>query len=381
MKIKEVNVAIFGSGLAGLTAGVTLLEKGITKVAVFEKRPFQGGAVSNTPMCVMAVKNDIVYQDKAFRTHCEFTNYSGNMAVARAWINNSCRIPDFIRSLGLDFAGIVETPLEEIGAKNGYTGGFPKGMNIGDYYILKARGKGHGAALICLKAARKIEKLGGELIFNTQLVKLIREGKKVTGAVVREKNGEAYQVKARAVIVATGGISDDAGLVEEMSGYKVTDRECSHGGNTYFNHFVNGGMNGEGQRAIWDIGGARKPGLGAGRLMAYPGVVNYVPWETKNQMHTILEQPYLVVNKFGKRFINEEENQVSVNMAAAMRNQPGRVAYLIFDEMTMKRLEEQGTEYFYMIFPASKIVDGRRQFQEMIQVHHNKHVFICDTLE
>ena len=254
-------------------------------------------------------------------------------------------------------------------------------MNIGDYYLLKARGKGHGAALVCLRAAQKIRRLGGEMIFNSRLEELVKKDGTVTGAIVRQKDGKTYEVCAKAVIVATGGVSDDPKLVEEMSGYKVTDRECSGDGNMYFNHFVNGGMMREGQKAIWKAGGARCPGLGAGRLMAYPGVVDYVPWQTKNQMFTILEQPYLVVNKDGKRFINEEENQVSFNMGAAMKNQPGRIAFLIFDDATMTRLEEHGTEYSYMIFPAEKIVDGRKQFQEMIHQRHNKHVFACDSIE
>ena len=36
-------------------------------------------------------------------------------------------------------------------------------------------------------------------------------------------------------------------------------------------------------------------------------------------------------------------------MAAAMRQQPGRIAYLIFDDDTMTHLETEGTEYSYMI--------------------------------
>ena len=42
MRDKTVNVAIFGSGLAGLTAAVTLLEKGVTGVAIFEKKALSG---------------------------------------------------------------------------------------------------------------------------------------------------------------------------------------------------------------------------------------------------------------------------------------------------------------------------------------------------
>lgn len=382
MREVNVNVAVFGSGIAGLTSAVTLLEKGVEDVVVFEKRPFQGGAISNTPMCFMTVKNDSVYQDKAFKTHAEYTSFSGNMAAARAWINNSWRIPEYIKSLGLDFEFFVETPLEEIGASDAYTGGFPFGMNLGDYYILKARGKGHGAALVCLRSAQKIKRLGGRLEFNTSLVELIKEGNKVIGAIVKEKNGETYKVNANAVIIATGGIGN-AGkeMMKEETGYIYTDRECSDGGNLYCNSFFNDQMTGDGLKAVWDIGGAKGAIMGSGRNLAYPGILNNVPWIVRNQMVTIQEQPYLIVNSYGQRFIDEGENRRSANMAAAMRNQPGRIAYLIFDDDTMTRLETHGTEYFYMIFPAVQIIDGREQFREMIEVQKNKHIFMADTLE
>ena len=91
----------------------------------------------------------------------------------------------------------------------------------------------------------------------------------------------------------------------------------------------------------------------------------------------------MVVNKDGKRFINEEENQVSFNMGGgAMKNQPGRIAFLIFDDATMTRLEEHGTEYSYMIFPAEKIVDGKKTVSGDRSIkRHNKHVFACDSIE
>ena len=42
MKEKKVNVAIYGSGIAGLTAAVTLLEHGVRDVCVFEKKTISG---------------------------------------------------------------------------------------------------------------------------------------------------------------------------------------------------------------------------------------------------------------------------------------------------------------------------------------------------
>ena len=65
----------------------------------------------------------------------------------------------------------------------------------------------------------------------------------------------------------------------------------------------------------------------------------------------------------------------------AIRNQPGRVSYMIFDDDTRKHLEEEGVDYFYFVFPAEKLTDIRGQFKEVIEVKKNKHVFMADTIE
>ena len=65
MQNLKVDIVVMGSGGAGLTAAITALDYGAS-VACFEKRPFQGGAVSNCPIINMAVKNDPKYQAKAF---------------------------------------------------------------------------------------------------------------------------------------------------------------------------------------------------------------------------------------------------------------------------------------------------------------------------
>lgn len=155
----------------------------------------------------------------------------------------------------------------------------------------------------------------------------------------------------------------------------------SDGGNFFCNSFFNDQMTGDGLKAVWKIGGKKSPILGCGRHLAYPGIVNHVAWLVKNQLSTIMEQPYLVVNQKGKRFIDEGENRRSANMAAAMRQQPGRIAYLIFDDDTMDHLEAEGTEYFYMIFPSVKIENGREQFRKVIEEDHNKHIYVAPTLE
>ncbi|MGI6333169.1 MAG: FAD-dependent oxidoreductase [Saccharofermentanales bacterium] len=380
MQIIKTEVAVIGSGLAGLSAALVLAENGI-KVMVFEKRPFQGGAVSNTPMCTMVVRNERKFQDRAFEVHNEFTNYNGNMGLARTWINNSWRIPGLITGLGLDFAGKVETSYDEIGTINAYTGGFPKGMNLGDYYLLKARGKGHGGALICLRAVNKIRALGGEIHFNRTLTEILVDQGRIIGAIVTDKAGGKTRIDCQALIVATGGFSENREMVKKYTGFDYTDANCSNGGNVMFNHFVNAQTTGEAHQAVWAAGGAKGPVSAFGRLVPGPGIVSYTPWFTRNNLYTVAEQPYLLINRNGKRFINEAVAQTSMNQGVAIKNQPGRYAFLLFDEETLEHLEQVGTEYAYMIFPAKKITNLREQFREVIEDQGNQHVFVADSLD
>jgi len=362
MREIKTELAVMGSGLAGLSAALTAAEKGV-KVALFEKRPFQGGGVSNTPMMTMAVKNSPEYQDKAFDTHMNYTNWNADPAVVRAWIHNSYRIPDFIKDLGLDFLMIVETPLEKIGADRGYCGGFPNGYNLGDYYFLKARGKGHGAAIICLKAAEKLRQLGGEIYFNTTIQKLVKDGDAVAGAIATEKGGEEVRISCESIIVASGGFSDNPEMIREYTGHIYTNNNCDGDGDVLFNTHPNAQLYGEGQKAVWEIGGAKGAmGINGHNLVPGPGIIGYNPWIVYNQTRTMQEQPYLWVNQLGKRFINEAMSNDHMAMGTSIVRQPKKCGFIVFDEATKRHMENEGLEYIYHIFPAEKLEDVTAQF-------------------
>lgn len=381
MKVIETEVVVMGSGLAGLSAAVKLAEKGV-KVALVEKRPFQGGGVSNTPMMTMAVKNEKEYQDKAFDVHMNFTINSCNPAVARAWINNSYRIPEFITGLDIDFLMIVPTLLEEIGEKRGYCGGFPNGYNLGDYYFFKPRGKGHGAAIICLKAANRLRELGGEIYFNTAIKHLIKDGDKVIGAKAVIKSGEEVQFNCKSLVIASGGFSDSPELIKEATGLKYTNDNCDDGGEVIFNTQPNAQMTGDGQMAVWEIGGAKgSMGVNGHNLVPGPGIIGHNPWIVYNQTRTIQEQPYLWVNRLGQRFVDESMSNDHMTMGTTIANQPGHYGYIIFDEDTKLHMEKEGLEYIYHIFPAEKLDNVTAQFDELINVKGNKHIFMSDTIE
>ena len=382
MRIIETDVVIMGSGLAGLSAALTAQEHGM-RVAVFEKRPFQGGGVSNTPMQVLSVRNDPAYQDKAFKIHMDYTNWNANPHVVRAWLKNSTRIPGFITGLGIRFLNIKYNPLEELGTTRGYEVGFPNAFHIGDYYRLKGIGKGHGAAVVCKKAADKIRQQGGEIYFSTPIEKLVKENDTVTAALARDKKtGETIQIHAKAFIIASGGFNDNAEYIKKYCGLTLTDKNCSGNGNVVFNNFTNSQLTGDGQTAVWEIGGGKGAmGLNGHDMVPGPGIVgNNCAWIVYNQLRTIQEQAYLWVNQKGQRFICEEQSDNHMAMVTAILNQPEKCAYLIFDEDTRIHMEKDGVERAYFIFDANTLNDVEKQFREVI-AKGNRHVFMADTIE
>jgi fumarate reductase flavoprotein subunit len=382
MKDMETDILVVGSGIAGISAALTAQRRGGVNVTLIEKRPFQGGGVSNTPMMTMAVKDDPAYRDRAFRTHMDYCNWNANSAAVRSWIVNSARIPGFIRDLGLDFLAVVETPLEEIGQKRGYCGGFPNGYNLGDYYFLKAIGRGHGAAVIIKKAADKFVSLGGTFIRNCALKELLTENDAVTGAVAKVKGEGETRINAKAVILASGGFSDNAEMIKTHLGFNFTDVNCSNGGDVLFNTFPGAQMTGDAQQAVWAIGGAKGPmGVNGHNLVPGPGIIGNVPWIVRNQMRTVQEQPCLWVNALGERFISEDMANDHMAMGTAIANQPDRVSYLIFDEDTKLHFENKGIDYVYHIFPAEKLEHVTRQFEQLIHEAGNKHAFVTESLD
>ena len=62
------------------------------KVIVFEKKPYQGGAVSNCPIAYVSIRKDRAFQNAAFHLLYEYSNYnanpSDNSSVCKQFLEN-----------------------------------------------------------------------------------------------------------------------------------------------------------------------------------------------------------------------------------------------------------------------------------------------------
>lgn len=384
------DLAIMGSGLAGLGAAYMAAKEHNMKVAVFEKRPFQGGSVSNCPIQMMSVPDDRKCLLKALDVVGEFTNYACDLGLVRTWFTYSSRLPKLVfEDLGIKYDSAVYVDPDTYGTERAFGGvGFPKGMDVGDYYFMRGRGLSHAAPLICLRLRREIEKMGGEFYFSTPITEITREENgKVTGAKARSVDGkDEYEIVCKAVCVASGGFSNDKKMLKEELGLTLENDIYpsfdTGKGNVMFIHFPNGKYTGDGQKAVWKIGGYKGGMAVTGPVnVPNPGVYGNVPFMAVNQTRIMQEQPYLWVNRLGERFMNEEMSAQHMASAVHVLNQPGNYAWMIFDEDTAVRWSKRGCEdgFVYFVFQGVQITHIREQLDKMIEAG-SVHVAHADTI-
>lgn len=385
-KTVEYDVVVMGSGVAGMGAAYKLANAGGLKIAVFEKYPAQGGAVSNCPMCFCSTPDTPEAQKSAYEVLAKFSNYSANMGLISKVVKYSSEFPKiFLDELKIEAPMVVNRDPADYGNQRGYTMGHANGLDVGDIYFLNGRGQGHGLALALLRMRFMLEKKGVEFFFSTPIKKIIREENgKVTGAIAYEKDGTEIEIKCKALIVASGGISGNMEMMKELGVINTKFEEVYTDGYLVNITFPDSCQDGDGQKAVWEIGGKRTGiVISADPQVPNPGVRigPNTPWLAANETKIITEQPYLRVNEMGRRFINEEMSNNHTSMSTAIiQNNTNMCCYMIFDEDTAKSLGE-GVEdgYVYFIFKGIAVQDIKGQMDAAI-AKGNKHMCHFDTI-
>lgn len=386
MKIINTDVAVMGSGVAGLGAAYKLAKAGV-KVHVFEKYPAQGGAVSNCPMCFCSTPDTPEAQKSAFEVLARFSNYTANMGLISKVVKASSELPEIVLN-ECKIETMIKVPRDpaDYGNQRGYTMGHANGLDVGDIYFIKGRGQGHAFALVNLRLRFMLEKMGVEFHFSTPIKEIVRnDSGVVTGAVAYEKDGTEVQINCKAVVVASGGITGNIPMMKEEGVIKTSKYEEVYKDGYQVNiTFPDSCQDGDGQKAVWAVGG-KKGGIciSADPQVPNPGVRvgPNTPWLAANQTKVVTDMPYLRVNELGKRFINEEmaSNHTAMS-SAAVRNNPNMAYYLIFDEDTAKKLADSVEDgYVYFIFQGAKVEHLREQMDGAI-AKGNKHMCHFDTI-
>jgi len=366
MKNLKADVVIAGAGGAGVCAAVTAIE-GHAKVIIFEKSHAVGANQTSFAGAIYAVESKIQHQagenltrDKAFDMFMEHVHWSTDARLVKTYIDKSADTIEWLEKHGIEFEEFLGSYTED-----GYR----------TMHISKGKGHGHGGATIVKRLMDAAKNLGAEVYMDTPVKKILMSGDRIKGVIAEDKTGEEIHVDTGALIIATGGYCYNKEMIKKYDGFTVGhDLVILH----KFKHIT-----GDGIQMAWEIGAAAE-GMGphlAGKNIPGPGINKGVPWLVKNQLRVLEDQPYLWVNKEGKRFINEEIVINHPYIANAITRQTSRCAYFIFDYDTKKQMEKTGVDLTpNRMWGDKKIVDLDGQIEQCVK-DGNENIFIADSLE
>ncbi|MDF2523133.1 MAG: flavocytochrome c, partial [Clostridiales bacterium] len=295
------DIVIIGSGGAGLTAAIEASMDG-AKVIVVEKNSFMGGNTNYATGGLNAAGTK--YQEaKGVQDSAELF-YKDTMKgghdlndpeLLKVLSEKSADAIYWLESLGADLSNISRSG----GASADRMHTAPEGAAVGSYLMGVFE--------------ENVKKLGIDVRLNTKAVEILSEGNKATGIVVETSEGQKYTINAKAVIVASGGFGASQELVTkykpELKDFGTTNQP---------------GATGDAFALVEKLDVAL---VDMEQIQTHPTVV-----PVKNEMITegVRGEGAILVNREGKRFVNELETRDVVSKATL--SQEGKTAFLIFDQ-------------------------------------------------
>jgi fumarate reductase flavoprotein subunit len=309
------DVAVIGSGATGLAAALTAAENG-AKVVVFEKQRSLGGT-SNFFEGTFAVESAmqreryITYgRDEAFKNIMEYSHWRANPRLVRAIVNESGGTIAWLQGEGVEFSDA--------------TINMPNSPRT--YHIVK----GHGAALMKVLATKAKDR-GVDLRLGTPVKAILREGGRIAGVLV-EQDGEEIEVKARVVVIASGGFANNKEWIKKYSGFDLDVNVIPVG---------NVDKTGDGIRMAWEAGAAEE---GMGVLELYSAGPMGPDFAMMNPIELASAQPDLWVDTKGERFCDESITFYDTSLGNASARQKEGYHYRLFDDAIKASLLGNGID-------------------------------------
>lgn len=323
---QTVDLLIVGCGVAGLTAAVAGLESGLSVINLERATEDDFGGNSRWTEAYLRMKNESEVTDD-FEEH--FANNAGwnlDPNALEALVGDSAHMPAWVRSHTLPDPEVISTFAESVPGTIEWLKGF--GLKFGPQaiYLLTqntTRIAAYGGGLAIIETLRdKALELGGEIRYRTTAVDLLREDDgTVCGMICVDENGKRYPLRAKKVILASGGYQGSQEMMTKYVGPHAKHiRPVARGG--YYNR-------GEGISMMLAAGAA--PAGEFGSYHAEP-----IDPRSRQPEAVIHTYPYgILVNNQGKRFTNEAPGTVDAHYDPISRDialQPDGISYLILDQ-------------------------------------------------
>ena len=303
----ETDIVIIGAGGAGMTAAINAKQAG-KDVILIEKMPYAGGNTTKATGGMNAAETHYQAEqgiEDSVEQFVEDTMEGGHNINDRDLVETMAENS----AEGIDWLDSIGAPLPKVSFSGGATNA---------RIHAPEDGSGVGAYLVT-SMLKKVDELDIDVMYNTKATELISQDGTVTG-VKAESNDTNYTIKAKAVILATGGFGNNEDMIveyrEDLKGTVTTSAP---------------GITGDGIVMAEEVGADL---VDIDQIQLHPTV------EQKTSMlitESVRGDGAILVNQEGKRFTDELLTRDVVS--AAELEQPGSYAYIIFDQRLREGLK------------------------------------------
>lgn len=352
----QADVVVIAAGAAGLAAAISAAHTG-AKVIAFEKGATTGGAASmgmgpfGVESRLQRLKQMGPSRDEAFRIFMDYTHWRVDAQLVRSYIDKAATTIEWLENLGVEF-------LEPAAY-------FPGGAFT--WHLVKPPMGGQPGPMIASAMIKTLtdraKELGVQIMLQTPVKKILKQAHGIRGVVAEDRSGNEIEALARAVIIATGGFGDSPEMIKKYTGYEW--------GKDMWSLRIPG-LTGDGIRMAWEVG-AVPTEMNMEMIYMMPGVVNPV-------LRMAFQQPHLMVNLLGERFLDEGIMYNTTFTGNAIARQKNRCAFLIFDDAIKKRMETVGYDHTSVVFPFLKATDVDALIKEATDTGYQD-VFVADSIE
>ncbi|OCL24369.1 flavocytochrome c [Gilliamella sp. wkB72] len=310
---KAYDVVVVGSGGAGLAAAIQAHDLGAS-VVVVEKMSVIGGNTNKASAGMNAaetkfqkLKGIVDSKDLFYKETLTGGKNKNNPELLRYFVENAPDAIDWLDNNGIELSGITTTG----------------GMSI-DRTHRPASGAAVGGFLIS-GLQKNINRRGIEVMLDTNVTEILTENHKVVGVKVSEEDGSVQTIKAKAVIIATGGFSANREMVEkyrpDLKGFVTTNHK---------------GATGSGIMILEKLGAGT---VDMKEIQIHPTVEQTTSYLISE---SIRGGGAILVSQKGQRFVNELDTRDKVS--AEIIKLPEHYAYILFDQQV--RNENKAVEEY-----------------------------------
>jgi fumarate reductase flavoprotein subunit len=314
---EDTELLIVGSGAAGFTAAMTAKEKGVKKIVMIEKMPVPGGNSQLAAGGMNAAGTEFQKQagiednpDLMFKDTMKGGKNVSNPDLVKVLADRSNESIEWLKQHGAVLSHVGRGGGSSAARMHGPAGGVFVGPYLSKFF----------------RDTAKAENL--DLRLNSKLVKLITNDKgEVTGALIKGKHSGVYQINAKAVILATGGIGANSKLVQSLRPDISADVKTSN----------QPGSQGDGMVLAQNIGAkvvdAQEVQLNPTLLVGSPVIVSEI----------VRGAGAVFINRDGKRFISELTTRDVTSDAVS--KQKGGSAFEVFDQKVRDKVKQVGAAF------------------------------------